>query len=433
MGRSPAVGARTLTALDAPWRVLVHQAGEALAQGRFRGCERLAGDAARLEPTEAAPRLLAAVARREQGRPSEAEVLVRALVAEHPEVDAGHALLGAVLADLGRDGEARRQLELLEARNAWCDAPAVAALAAETVADLDTTDYAEAIEAALTGVGWYGPAERHLGLLCHLLGRWDEAEDRFRSALEANRSAGAPVLLAHTRRHYSALLRARGDAGDWERAIGLLDEAATVYRRLDIGRLADEAEAVLRRSQEPRPASADDGPGVFRPVPFEAGEVKPASWELAFAGREVVVEGHAGMMHVAALLAADGRPVHVLDLVGGVADADVADEYRARLAVLLRPGDGGDLIDAAMDRAEADLLSAELTALDDAGAAGAGHQVATDPADRARRLVALRIRTTLDHVEADLPALAGHLRRSIRTGMFCVYEPARPARWKIAR
>ncbi len=407
----------------------MRQGGEALVQGRFRECERLAADAARLAPAEAAPRLLAALGRREQGRPSEAEVLVRALLAEHPDVDEGYALLGAVLADLGRDGEARRQLDLLHERAAWSDAPAVAALAAETAADLDATEHAEAIEAALTphagaAAGWHGSAARHLGLLGHVLGRWDDAEARFRLALDANRAAGAPVLLAHTRRHYSALLRARGDDGDWERAIALLEEAATVYRRLDVGRLADEAEAVLRRSQDVAPAGPDDGFGVFRAT--------PDGWELAFAGRPAVVAGGLGLAHVATLLAADGRPVHVLDLVAGAGDGDgagVAAEYRARLAELDAAG-ARDSIDAALDRAEADLLSAELAALDsDAGGPPAG----ADPVDRARRLVALRLRTGLDQIEAVHPGLAHHLRRSIRTGTFCLYEPDRPARWKIAR
>jgi hypothetical protein len=80
---------------------------------------------------------------------------------------------------------------------------------------------------------------------------------------------------------------------------------------------------------------------------------------------------------------------------------------------------------AALDRAEADLLSAELSAL------AAGQSAPADPVERARRLVALRIRTGLDQIEGALPALAGHLRRSIRTGTFCVYEPERPARWMM--
>jgi len=408
--------------LDASSWLLVQQGGEALVQGRFRECERLASEASRRSPTEPAPRILVARARREQGRASEAEVLVRALVAEHPHVHHGQALLGAVLSDLGRDGEARRQLDTLSAAGAWWNDPTVAALAAETAAALDAGDHADAIEVALDAAGagagaggWCGSLDRHLGLLGHVLGRWSDAEDHFRAALDANRAAGAPVLLAHTQRDYSALLRARGDDGDWEQAIELLDLAATVYRRLDIGRLADEAEAVLRRSQDATPADDNAPPGVFRPT--------AAGWEVAFAGREAVVADAAGVAHLGALVAADGRPLHVLDLIGAPPDDVVASEYRARLADLDREAEGGaDPFTSALARAEADLLNAELAALSGATA---------DPLERARRLVALRIRVGLASVEEALPALGRHLRRSVRTGTFCLYEPERPARWKI--
>lgn len=394
------------------------QGAQVLLEGRFRECERLAGDAARLAPAEAGPALLTAVARREQGRASEAEVLVRAVLAEHPDLHEGHALLGAVLADLGRDGEVRRQLDLLRPPLA----PAVAALVAEAAAALGSTEHAEASydalagEVAAGGAGWHGPPARYLGLACHVLGRWYEAEAHFQVALDASQAAGAPVVLAHVRRQYSALLRARGDDGDWEQAIDLLAGAAAVYRRLDIARLVDEAEAVLRRSQDHERTGPDDGPDRFVRA--------PAGWELWFRGRPAVVADVAGLGHIATLLAAAGRPVHALELVHPTA-GDVEAEYRARLAAVdgdLRAGTG-DPGAAALGRAEHDLLSAELDTL----TAGPG----PDPAELARRLVALRLRTAFDCIEGALPELARHLCRSIRTGTFCLYEPERPARWKI--
>lgn len=399
----------------------MRQGGQALLEGRFRECERLAVEAARLAPAEVGPGLLAAMACREQGRAAEAEVLVRALLVEHPHVDEGQALLAAVLADLGRDGEAGRQLDLLESCDACHRSPAVAALAAEVVAALDAPHRAEALQAALTRhagtfAGSHGAVARHLGLVGHVLGRWDEAEDHFRVALAANRAAGAPVLVAHTRRHYSALLRARGEDGDWDQAIDLLGQAATIYRRLDIGRLADEAEAVLRRSQELSPADAGGGVNVFRRT--------AAGWDVAFAGRRATLADLAGLGHVAALLAADGRPVHVLDLVerdGG--GARLAAELRSRMAEIDGELAAADPVAAALGRAERDLLGAEL-----AGLATPVSVLEAD--DRARRLVALRVRTALDRIDDALPALGRHLRRSVRTGTFCFYEPERPERWK---
>ena len=408
----------------------MRQGEEALLAGRFRQCERLAGEAARLAPAEAAPRLLTAVVCREQGRAGEAEVLVRALLVEHPEVDEAQALLGAVLADLGRDGEAGRQLDLLRVGDACRRSPTVTALAAEGAAALASPEHAEALDGALSGhakvfAGTHGAISRHVGLVCHVLGRWDEAEEHFRNALEANRAAGAPVLVAHTRRHYAALLRGRGGDGDWEQAIDLLAQAATIYRRLDIGRLADEAEAVLRRSQDVTPADASGRVNVFMQT--------AVGWELAYGGQQATVADVAGLGHIATVLRAGGRPVHVLELVdGAAAGGQLAAELQLRLEEVDAQLVVADPVAAALGRAEGDFLRAELNEL--AGEASTAAQSSpAEVGDRARRLVALRIRSALDRVEDALPDLGRHLRRSVRTGTFCFYEPERPERWTMSR
>ena len=398
--------------MTGPWTQLVRQGEAALLQGRFRECERLAGEAARQRPGEPAPALLAVAACRERGRVAQAEVLLRGLLHAHPDQAEGHALLGAVLADLGRDAEAQRQLDRLKATDLT---PEVAALAAEAAAAIKSPEHAEMLVAPLAahtpaGAGWQGSVARHLGLLGHALGRWDEAETQFRVALKANARAAAPVLVAHTRRDYSALLRVRGEPGDWELAIDLLADAAIVYRRLEIGPLAEYTEAVLRRSQDP-----GAGPGGANQFSWTG-----AGWALAFEGRRAEVGAGAGLDLIAELLAAAGRPVPAVDLVD--AGADLATEYRARLADLDRQGaDAADPLAAALARAERDVLCAELAIPED------------DATDRARRLVALRIRTALDQVDAALPGLGHHLRRSIQTGTYCTYEPLRPERWRIRR
>jgi tetratricopeptide (TPR) repeat protein len=442
--------------LAEPWGLLVRQGGQALLEGRFTACEQFAARAGDLAPDEPAPALLAVAARREQGRVAEAELLARALVSAHPAVAEAQALLGAVLADLGRDAEAARQLARLDGLDpAGGDAAGAAgrgaivagALAAEIAAVLNLPGPAEMLHARLGPcAGAFTPTTgavaRHAGLLCHVLGRWDDAEVHFVVALRANEAAGAPVLVAHTRRQYAALLRARGAAGDWERAIELLTEAAAVYRRLDIDRLTEESEAVLRRSQD----LGGDPPGavvnLFRPA--------GPGWELSFGGRTAVVADSPGLRHLAALLAADGRPVHVVDLALGAAAAagpeagdslrdQMVAEYRARLADLdaaaaepagaaaaaAADDPGPDPVAAALARAERDFLRAEMASVT------AGVPAAGDVGDRARRLVTLRIRIALDRVDGALPGLAGHLRRGIRTGTFCLYEPERPERWKM--
>jgi tetratricopeptide (TPR) repeat protein len=398
--------------LTEPWTALVRRGEQALLHARFRECERLAGEAAQQRPAEPAPALLTVAACRERGRLAEAEVLLRGVLSEHPDLAEAHALLAALLADLGRDAEARRQLDRVIATD--LTAP-VAALAAEAAAAVKSPEHAEVLLAPLeaharAGAGWQGSTARHLGLLGHALGRWAEAEAHFRVALADNARAAAPVLVAHTRRDYSALLRVRGQPGDWELATDLLSEAAGVYRRLEIGPLAEYTEAVLRRSQDP--GASLEGVNEFRWT--------GAGWLLAFDGHHAEVPAGAGLDHIADLLAAGGRPVQALELVG--AGADLAAEYRARLGELDRQEAGaGDPLAAALARAERDLLCAQLANPEE------------DATDRARRLVALRVRTALDHVDGALPRLARHLRRNIRTGTFCLYEPDGPERWALDR
>ncbi|HTJ76772.1 MAG TPA: hypothetical protein VL337_15560 [Acidimicrobiales bacterium] len=401
-----------------PWWPLVTQGHQALLEGRLRESERLAARAAALAPGELAPGLLGVASRREQGLAAEAEVRARELVATHPGSTDAHVMLGAVLADLGRDSEAARQLDPLDPAACSLD---VAAVAAEVAAVLHLPEEAEALYDRLrTRGGEVVPAAgalgRHLGQLCHVLDRWDEAEPHFERALHDNLAAGAPVFVAHTRRQYSALLRVRGEEGDWDRAITLLADAADVYRRLEIDRLADEAEAVLRRCHE-LDDDGQDTPGTVNAFYRSHGR-----WTLSFGGRSAVVEEDGlGLDHVATLLAAAGRPVHAVDLVGGpgTVEEQARAEYRSRL---------DELAAHAADplaRAERDLLAAELDRL------ALAHPSESDAGDRARRLVALRIRTSLDGLDPVLPALARHLRRSIRAGTFCVYQPEHPQRWRI--
>lgn len=413
-----------MAGLDEPWGQLVRRGNQALLEGRLKECERLAARAAELAPGQLGPGLLAVAACREQGRAAEAEGRARDVLATHPDSVEAHALLGAVLADLGRDTEAGRQLDRVGTAPSQ---PGVNALAAEIAAVLNVVGPAETLHRRLAPhadefVATGGALARHLGLLCHVLGRWDAAEAHFEDALYANEAAGAPVLVAHTQRQYSALLRARGDDGDWERAVEMLARAAAVYRRLEIDRLADEAEAVLRRSQDLGAGPAEAAtPAVFRRT-FDG-------WELSYGGQRAVVADEAGFGHLATLLEAAGRPVHVVDLVvappgagsGGSLHEEMVAEYRSRLAELDAQLAGGeppaDPVATSLARAERDFLHAELAVLT------AGVPAAGEVGDRARRLVALRIRTSLDRVDQALPGLGRHLRRSIRTGTFCLYEP----------
>jgi hypothetical protein len=55
-----------------------------------------------------------------------------------------------------------------------------------------------------------------------------------------------------------------------------------------------------------------------------------------------------------------------------------------------------------------------------------------DPAERARKAVTWRVHDAIDHIEKVHPALGRHLRRSVRTGSFCAYDPAEPTAWRLS-
>ena len=85
-----------------------------------------------------------------------------------------------------------------------------------------------------------------------------------------------------------------------------------------------------------------------------------------------------------------------------------------------------DIERAARAGEERDFLVAELT-----GAVGLGGRTRRvgDPAERARKAVAARIRDAIRRIEAVHPALGRHLAHSVQTGTFCVYEPEHPVVW----
>jgi hypothetical protein len=57
---------------------------------------------------------------------------------------------------------------------------------------------------------------------------------------------------------------------------------------------------------------------------------------------------------------------------------------------------------------------------------------AIDPSERARKAVTWRIRDAISRAEVVHPAFGRHLRRSVRTGSFCAYDPPDPTSWNPA-
>jgi tetratricopeptide (TPR) repeat protein len=265
------------------------------------------------------------------------------------------------------------------------------------------------------GAAALGSVERPLGMLCALMGAYEDAAGHFDRALEADQRVGSAV-------HPAATHRARGimllRAGDPEAARPHLllarDGYATIGASTRVAEIDDLVGGQLA-------ASGDDA--VFRR--------EGAVWRVTFRDRSTTVRHGKGIADLAVLLAQPGRETHVLDLVGGsTAEDDLGprlddrarDAYRRRITELDEAIADGD----AAAEAEREALVAELSAA--FGLGGRARRTGS-AAERARSTVTRRIRDAIALVEQEHPELGRHLRASVRTGAFCSYQPETEQRW----
>jgi len=184
--------------------------------------------------------------RREQGRLAELAPAMRILAGTVDRAGPWRPGLVAVLAELGMEREARRELAALAAEgidgfrtSLWTAAlvyltDACAALDDEAMAALV---YPELESLAGTNVmighlvACYGAADRYLGMLAATLKEPARAEEHFERAMELNRRMGASTWLAHTAYEYGRFLLGRG-AASRERAEALLGEATSLAEQI---------------------------------------------------------------------------------------------------------------------------------------------------------------------------------------------------------
>jgi DNA-binding CsgD family transcriptional regulator/tetratricopeptide (TPR) repeat protein len=184
--------------------------------------------------------------RREQGRLDELAPLVGILAGDPGRTGPWRPGLVALLADLGMEAEARRELgrvvdegldryrESLWLASLTYLVDACASLGDEVAAELL---YPELEPFAGTNVmighlvSCYGAADRYLGMLASVLGEAERARAHFEGALELNRRMGAPTWIAHTAYEYARLLVSLGPA-DRDRADALLAEASALVDRI---------------------------------------------------------------------------------------------------------------------------------------------------------------------------------------------------------
>jgi len=429
------------------WYPLLWRGTRALAEGRLDAVERLAARVKEVgERGGSVNAAIVADAQRiqlllERGRAGDAYQLLDRFLDDPeggPNADAWVAL---PLVRMGRHAEARAVLDRLTAGGfdlvvdaAWLE---VIASVAEATAEAGHREgartllpllepYADRFATGATGGICFGSMSRMLALLNHCVGRLDESDSYFRQALAAHRGVGATLLIAHTLRQHSSLLRERGGPEDVIEAEAMASEANEIYRQLHLDHwLTPEAPIELGRNAFQR-----DG----------------ETWALSYDGSEARVRDVKGLSVIARLLAEPGREFHVLDLTGigrasglaisgdtgDVVDAQARQAYQRRLADLESEIDDlaltGDSARRSRAEEERDALVEQLTA-----AYGLGGRVrrGNDPAERARSTVAKQIHSAIARIEKTHPALSRHLINSIRTGQYCRYAPEKPINWEL--
>jgi DNA-binding CsgD family transcriptional regulator len=195
---------------------------------------------------------------RERGRLAELAPVVRILAGQASREGPWRPGLAALLAELGMETEARRELSRAVAdglepfrASLWVAALAYLADAASALRDEKVASLLYPELEPLAGsnvmighlVACYGAADRYLGMLAATLGEWERAEAHFERGMELNRRMGADTWLAHTAYEYGRLIVSR-DRGDAQEAELLLGEASRLAERIGMPGLLSRLRAL---------------------------------------------------------------------------------------------------------------------------------------------------------------------------------------------
>ena len=93
----------------------------------------------------------------------------------------------------------------------------------------------------------HGSVAHYLGLLEHVLHRYDDADASFEEALHVHERMEAPFFVAWTKTAWAAFLVDRGQDGDVERARALVTEALPVALEGGFGDVAQHAQTLFDR------------------------------------------------------------------------------------------------------------------------------------------------------------------------------------------
>ncbi|HVE93655.1 MAG TPA: hypothetical protein VNB24_01955 [Acidimicrobiales bacterium] len=332
-----------------------------------------------------------------------------------------------------------------------------------------------------------------LAILVDVELRADDAEaaaQRVAELVDRAKGVDVPALAV---RVASAQGRARAACGDHAAAIETIEDAldrlpqarvpflrATLL--IDLVRLHDHVgDAAAAKVEAARVAAALDGLDVVVPADdlallervasgcpagTDATRARSASerttaqltaqakgWTVTCGGERIQLSASKGLSYLSELIRNPGSERHALDLVDRVEGVSVGGPDRRAL------GDAGPLLDAAARTAYRRRIEALRSEIEDAFALGADTRAeelqaevdrlvaelarafglggqerrASSAAERARLNVTRALRTAVARVSEALPEAGSALDRSLRTGIYCAYEPKpdSPVHWIV--
>jgi tetratricopeptide (TPR) repeat protein len=301
-----------------------------------------------------------------------------------------------------------------------------------------------------------GSVERYRALAAATLGRWQEAAHGLRRAAQQNRAAGASLYALRCDFDRARILLGAADA-----PAEALAEAGALLR--DVEREAERGGFVdlLLGARALRGGAAAVTAPAF--VSGEAPELRRIGefWNMRWGGRAIQLADAKGVRYVAELLARPGQELGAMELLtGGELPVGEAAEMAEPLTSL-RVGMGslGPAIDgvaraayqrrldelaaataraeAAGDRARAERARHEQLAIEEelgaaTGLGGRARQTG-DITERARQSVTKAIKSVLKRIGREHEELGRHLEATVRTGLFCRYEPdaAAAVTWRV--
>ncbi len=458
------------------WSGLVTRACLALLAGRFADSERLAAEAiaARRDAQDAAVVqvfvMQGFIRRLETGDVGAHEEMLARFTREFPDNHGWRPGLAMLLAESGREEEARALFAQIAAVDSddfprdpnFLGGAAMLALlchrfgdarCATKLAALLAPFASDAVTVFIQPAICLGSVARYLALLAATVGDGDRAVRYFEDAIAMNTRMGARPYLARVQAEYGRFLLARDATGDRERAADLLAEARATAGALGQHVLREE----LGRVDVPHvPSRVPHGSRQESP-PTAALRKEGDLWTVRYRDDVFHVKDSKGIAYLATLLRHPGREHHVLDLVAGGGGGTPAAPGAAGELGVASAGDAGELLDPAAraaykrrledlrdelaeaerfnDTGRAERASSEIEFLRAELARGVGlggrSRRAANAAERARQNAYRTIAAVMKKIAEGSPALGEHLAATIRTGLFCTYDPSRvpPVAW----